>query len=321
VSGTLEHGSQTPVAARGLASIRVLIVSVATVLLLVLLGAAGVAYYAWFSQASVAARDLPIGVTAQDVAAKLGPTVYEIEADQHVLTCAYRFSDGSVLRCAFATRDDVEHYSETEWKMAITGTTLKSYQNGTVPGPFWDMPTYDFLQVPQYGLVPTAVDKTRTISRWVLGGARVAPQLSFGKRGGASALPLGPGPSFSTDPGSPFPVSPLTTRVQTDAAGAAPSIDYSRGHHPKTGSAERKALMNAARKRLHTKSQFLVKGIVVAEDSAVADLKPVDEGPRRLVVFTRRDGAWIAVSDEAGSAAAFEKVTGITPDTEVTGEL
>lgn len=293
---------------------------------LLLTCAAVSAYLILFSQASKVARDLPGGATAADVAARAGATVYGSKVTGDVFTCYYRFKDYSVLRCAFLVREDTERYSSLEMKTEMVGTSRKRYQDGVIVGPLWDIPTYDYIEVPNYGSVLKPVEKTRVNRVWVLGKTQVVPFFEFTRDRNPAPLPNGPGSSGgsltvpSTAGAAPAP--PSSSAVAPSPTKSSLGVDFSRGHIPQPGTDERKALMEAARLRLKTESVFVVNAIVASGASAVADLTPESRGGRILIEFNRStDGKWIAVSDSPCSEDGFQLSTGMTPDSEVTGEF
>ena len=285
------------------------------------------AYLILFSQASRAARDLPSGATAADVAARAGATVYGSKVTGDVFTCYYRFKDYSVLRCAFLVRKDMERYSSLEMKTEVVGTSRKRYQDGVIFGPLWDIPTYDYIEVPNYGTVLKPVEKTRVNKVWVLGKTQVVPFFELTRDRNPAPLPSGPGsPGRSlTVPSAAGarPAPPSGSAAAPSPANSNLGVDFSEGPHiPQPGTEERKALMDAARLRLKTKSAFVVNAIVASGASAVGDLTPESGGSRRLVEFDKStDGKWSAVSDSPCSEGGFQSLTGMTPDSEVTGEF
>jgi hypothetical protein len=76
---------------------------------------------------------------------------------------------------------------------------------------------------------------------------------------------------------------------------------------PATGSAERKALLDAARNKLSTGTQFYVHQLYVQGDTALGDLEKLDSASagRVFVAWQKRDGEWVAIGvTKFGSSAA-----------------
>ena len=67
---------------------------------------------------------------------------------------------------------------------------------------------------------------------------------------------------------------------------------------PVTGSAERTALLNAARSTLGITSEFYVYQLFVQGDTALGDIEPVSKSAngRIFVAWERRSGAWTAIA-------------------------
>ena len=67
---------------------------------------------------------------------------------------------------------------------------------------------------------------------------------------------------------------------------------------PVTGSAERTALLNAARSTLGINSEFYVYQLFVQGDTALGDIEPVSKSAngRIFVAWERRNGAWAAIA-------------------------
>ena len=67
---------------------------------------------------------------------------------------------------------------------------------------------------------------------------------------------------------------------------------------PVTGSAERTALLDAARSVLHITSEFYVYQLFVQGDTALGDIEPVSKSAngRIFVAWERRNGAWTAIA-------------------------
>jgi predicted small lipoprotein YifL len=76
---------------------------------------------------------------------------------------------------------------------------------------------------------------------------------------------------------------------------------------PKTGSEERKALLDAARLKLQTKSPYIVYQLYVQGDTALGDIEAEtkDKNGRIVVAWERTNGKWAAIgATKYGSPAA-----------------
>ncbi len=98
-----------------------------------------------------------------------------------------------------------------------------------------------------------------------------------------------PGPDQRVAPGSTVTV--VLSVSDEDAIGERPDSGAA-VLEPKMGTAERTALMDAARAYLGISNQFLVWQLFVHDDHAVADITPVGGGQRNLVSFVRENGRW-----------------------------
>lgn len=110
----------------------------------------------------------------------------------------------------------------------------------------------------------------------------------------------------STEPGrgqphqaetTPSVVTTPTNQPQTDSVSSGPVST------PAAGTAVRTALMDAARTRLSTTSQFVVNQLYVQGDAAIGDIETVSGGKRYFVAW--RGPEWVAVwSEPFGSSGA-----------------
>lgn len=119
-------------------------------------------------------------------------------------------------------------------------------------------------------------------------------------RGPAQAPGAAPQASATASKTASAPVSVEPTRaVPIQTTGAVTS--------PAAGSAERKALLDAARERLATKSQFYVYQLYAQGDTALGDIEPLTKSAygRIVVAWERSNGKWAAIgATKFGSAAA-----------------
>lgn len=79
---------------------------------------------------------------------------------------------------------------------------------------------------------------------------------------------------------------------------------------PKSGTAERTALMDAARVHLGIQDKFVVKGLFVQGDRAVGVLNPDGSSEYHLLGWVRSGGKWTATwngAPDAAGRAALEK--------------
>ena len=87
---------------------------------------------------------------------------------------------------------------------------------------------------------------------------------------------------------------------------------------PGTDSVTRKALMDAARKKLGTASQFIVYQLYVQGDRAIGDLETVSGGKRQFVAFKgpEWEAEWVTPfgSASASSAGAKQEVSGLSSE-------
>ena len=98
--------------------------------------------------------------------------------------------------------------------------------------------------------------------------------------------------------------------IETPPAEKATAVSDGPITTPEAGSDERTALMDAARKRIGTTSQFVVYQLFVQGDAAVADLETVSGGKRQFVAFKGGDkweAEWVAAFGSAGASAAKAK--------------
>jgi hypothetical protein len=89
----------------------------------------------------------------------------------------------------------------------------------------------------------------------------------------------------------------------------APEVSSGPITTPAAGSDERTALMDAARKKIGTTSQFVVYQLFVQSDAAVADLEATSNGKRQFVAFTgpQWEGVWVAPYGSANASSAKAK--------------
>jgi hypothetical protein len=121
-----------------------------------------------------------------------------------------------------------------------------------------------------------------------------------------------------------IPSSTVTTATppNSGATTSAASLDSTRSikaqtkgpiYTPKSGSAERTALLDAARKKLTTKSQFTVYQLYVQGDTAIGEIKQItkDVNGHLLAVWERRNGKWVMLgAAKVGTASATAKNIG-----------
>jgi hypothetical protein len=111
---------------------------------------------------------------------------------------------------------------------------------------------------------------------------------------------------------------PASPAVSTPVVEPVPEVSDGPITTPATGSDERTALMDAARKKLSTTSQFVVYQLYVQGDAAVADLEMVSGGKRQFVIFKGTppewDAVWVAAFGSAGASEAGAKkgVSGVS---------
>jgi hypothetical protein len=126
------------------------------------------------------------------------------------------------------------------------------------------------------------------------------------------------------------PVDSATKTAPTTPAIATPTVEpvaeVSEGPitSPAAGSDERTALLDAARKKLSTTSQFVVYQLYVQGDVAVADLETVSGGKRQFIIFKGApewDAAWVAAFGSAGASDTGVKKAVPSVSDELLGKL
>ncbi len=122
--------------------------------------------------------------------------------------------------------------------------------------------------------------------------------------------------SACTKPASQLTTPATTTTAPSDQSGSStasgssttkPAVASTEIMTPSTGSAQRKALLDAARTRFSTTSEYKVYQLYVLGDTAVGEISSVDSGKRSFVAWA--DGPkWAVVwTASPGSAAANAK--------------
>jgi hypothetical protein len=108
------------------------------------------------------------------------------------------------------------------------------------------------------------------------------------------------------------PSQPATVQVSVEPTTTIPIQTTGPITSPASGSTLRKELLDAARTKLGSSTQFYVYQIYVQGDTAIADLDPVskDTNGRVFVAFEKRDGKWTAIGAlKFGSVAANAATT------------
>jgi hypothetical protein len=130
-------------------------------------------------------------------------------------------------------------------------------------------------------------------------------------RGGAVPAPAPVGVTSAAPAPRTEPVAATASPQPT----ATPEVSSGPIVSPGPGSAERTAILAAARERLQTSSPFLVAQLYVQGDVALADLLPqgAPTTARRLVGATRTGGSWTATWDGSFSAATAPSIRAAMP--------
>ena len=118
----------------------------------------------------------------------------------------------------------------------------------------------------------------------------------------------------TTKPVGATPSGAASTPVQSSVEPSATSPVNATGPitTPPAGSAERKALLDAARAKLGTTTSFYVYQLYVQGDTALGDLDPTATSKigRVFVAWTKENGAWVAIgATRFGATAASEAST------------
>lgn len=111
----------------------------------------------------------------------------------------------------------------------------------------------------------------------------------------------------ATTPSTVVPTSSTATQTSVEPSTTAPIKAVGPITTPVSGSAERKALLEAARAKLGTTSQFYVYQLDVQGDTALGDLEALADSKigRVFVAWEKSDGTWNAIgATKFGSAAA-----------------
>jgi hypothetical protein len=149
-------------------------------------------------------------------------------------------------------------------------------------------------------------------------GVKGITAAATGSAGGQSA-PSATGSTGSAPaatPADPAASQPApTTPAEQPAAPAAPAAPGA-VHTPQKDTAERKALMDAARAYFGTSSQFYVNQLYVQDNLAVGDIAAVKKGKRTLVVWQGQPWKVIYVGAWSGLTAGvlLQQAPDITPE-------
>jgi hypothetical protein len=127
-----------------------------------------------------------------------------------------------------------------------------------------------------------------------------------------------PTPATSTATGS----QTATPQASVEPTNALPLSTSGPITTPAAGSAERKALLDAARTKLESSSAFYVYQLYVQGDTAIGDIDPVAKGKlgRIFVAWERRNGEWVAIgaskfgSQSANAASTARALPSFSPE-------
>ncbi len=125
------------------------------------------------------------------------------------------------------------------------------------------------------------------------------------------------------DSGTPSAAS-STTPPPSPQVEPPPSVSSGPITTPAAGTDERTALMDAARTKLGTTSQFVVYQLFVQGDHAVGDIETASGGKRQFVVFKGGPGweaDWVAAFGSAGASEAGAKAGAPGASKELLGKI